>query len=241
MIWGYRFFISVLLSAISISGSIDVSIANTYDTGLALELSQDHAGAAKVYAEASQRGDVRAMMRLAQMYFAGLGISQNLEAGAALVERAALLNYPEAQYRAGLLYLRGQGFARDASKAANWFGRAAGQGHPEAMYQFALYLKNNEPARGQDAVTWFENAARAGVWEAFSTLAEVYVQGEVVPRDLARAYGWLLILEERLISAGHSQIEVELAKERLHSEGLSMAERMEAERQKAHWLANSAQ
>ena len=93
----------------------------------------NYAKARRLLDEMARYGDTEAMYRLANLYRAGIGISQDLKESARLYEQAATSGHVPSQYMAGQCYERGIGVQTDIVKAADWYARAARSGDARAQ------------------------------------------------------------------------------------------------------------
>ena len=85
--------------------------------------------------------------------------------------------------------------AGDYETAIREWQPLAEAGDHQAAYALGMAFQvKGEPA---NAVPWYEQAASAGVAEAQILLGRIYVEGIHVPRDLVRAYAWLLRAAEK--------------------------------------------
>jgi TPR repeat protein len=85
--------------------------------------------------------------------------------------------------------------AGDYETAIREWQPLAEAGDFQAAYALGMAFQiKGEPA---GAVPWYEQAASAGVAEAQILLGRIYVEGIHVPRDLVRAYAWLLRAAEK--------------------------------------------
>jgi TPR repeat protein len=85
--------------------------------------------------------------------------------------------------------------AGDYDKAIGEWQPLAEAGDYQAAYALGMaYQIKGEQAQ---AVPWYEQAAKAGLSEAQILLGTMYAQGSDVPRDLVRAYAWLLRAAEK--------------------------------------------
>jgi hypothetical protein len=117
-----------------------------------------------------------------------------------------------AQYQLGTMYNTGQGVERNPDTAFTWFQKAARQGNAGAMYNLGVAYYNGDTLGGtltadaEQAWIWFTLAAEKGdnaskteadrVWKELGPihqegaeikLADVFLNGEGVPADPARA------------------------------------------------------
>ena len=85
--------------------------------------------------------------------------------------------------------------AGDYETAIREWQPLAEAGDHQAAYALGMAFQiKGEPA---GAVPWYEQAASAGVADAQILLGRIYVEGIHVPRDLVRAYAWLLRAAEK--------------------------------------------
>ena len=86
----------------------------------------------------AEAGDAEAQYALAMQLRFGVGVPQDLAAGAAWLLRAAEKGYLEAQFTLGLLYEQGRdGVPRDYVEAVAWLRTAAEAGHRMAIFELA--------------------------------------------------------------------------------------------------------
>ena len=100
-----------------------------------------------------------------QMALAKLENGQ-LDAGAALLKKAADADQPAALYRLAKLHETGQGVARDDAAARRLIERAARSGNRIAMHDLGIYYTEGRGGLDADmrtAMSWFEQAAMRGV------------------------------------------------------------------------------
>lgn len=95
---------------------------------------------------------------------------------------------PWAHYYLGKAHSEFSQPAADLFKATTHFRAAARAGVTEAQYRLAMLLMEKSPDR---AVPWLEKAALADHAQASSMLGELYLAGDLVQRDLAKAIGYL--------------------------------------------------
>jgi len=104
--------------------------------------------------------------------------------------RAGLL---EAQFNLALLYLKGPGVAHDEKLACEWMRRPARAGFEgsETVYGMCLLEHVVEPGAGETAADFLQRGAARGNVVAQRSLARLYLDGKLVPRDVPRAIGLL--------------------------------------------------
>ena len=109
-------------------------------------------------------------------------------------------------YQLGRVWRDGLGVPPDDEKAEVWFHRAAEDGHSCAQYALAKLL--HERGRISEAVPWYQQAAEGGNPFASYQLGKLYLVGDDVPKDTAKALEYLADAAEQ----GNSQAQYILGK-----------------------------
>ena len=146
-----------------------------------------------------------------------------LDAGIALVRRAADLGLAPAQYRLAKFYEAGQGVPRDMSTAFRLTDMAARSGNRIAMHDLALMIAEGHggPSRKpEESLVWFERAARLGVLDSQFNMAYLLDSGNTanVSRDPVAAYAWYAIAAnngDQQAKTRVAQMQTELSSEQL--------------------------
>jgi TPR repeat protein len=84
--------------------------------------------------DSAEQGHTGAMLRLAMQKMLGEGTTQDLAAGALLVQKAASQDDARAQRLLSKLYYQGLGVNQDLTLGKHWLEQAAKNGHPEAQH-----------------------------------------------------------------------------------------------------------
>jgi TPR repeat protein len=105
--------------------------------GIQLLDTKDEAEGVRLIIESANHGIAEAQNKLANMYYFGKGVPQNLELAVLWCKRAAEQGLAEAQNRLGMLYSNGDGVAQDDAEAERWYSLARAQG---------FYNRHNEPS-----------------------------------------------------------------------------------------------
>ena len=93
---------------------------------------------------------------------------------------------PDAQFNLGQAYRLGRGVPQDLRFAEQWFERAARQRHEQAGSNLGLLLFQN--GRAREAMPWIQAAALRGDPRAQYVFGTALFNGDIVRRDLPRAY-----------------------------------------------------
>ncbi|HYI47682.1 MAG TPA: SPOR domain-containing protein [Allosphingosinicella sp.] len=112
--------------------------------------------------------------------------AQNYEEAVRIWRPLADRGDADAQYNLAQAYFLGRGLPQNMTLAEQWFERAARGGHEEAQANYGLLLFQN--GRQREAMPWIERAANRGDPRAQYVLGTALYNGDLVTRDLPRAY-----------------------------------------------------
>jgi TPR repeat protein len=140
----------------------------------------------------AEKGFVPSEIELARAYFAGCGVTQNLERAAYWYQKAAEGGDPGAQNLIGFLYQTGTGVPADSKRAMHWYQLSASSGLlPAKVNVGVLYLwgigARRDPAL---AAQLFRDAARKRSGTAAAYLGIMYYFGRGVNQDRTAAEHW---------------------------------------------------
>ncbi|HEY5711446.1 MAG TPA: SPOR domain-containing protein [Allosphingosinicella sp.] len=138
--------------------------------------------AVRVWRPLADRGNADAQYNLAQAYFLGRGVPQNMNLAEQWYERAARQGHPDAQANYGLLLFQNG----RRTQAMPWIQRAAERGDPRAQYVYGTALYNGDIiARDLPrAYAMMTRAAAQNLPPAITQLAEL--DRILSPQDRAR-------------------------------------------------------
>lgn len=136
--------------------------------------------------------DLRAQTARGLSYLSDSSGSNDVLAGAKLLEGAASKGEPVAEYWLATLFEHGRGETVDAVRALHWYEAAAMQGNLKAMYKLAVsYAEGTGTHKNySEAARWFSRAAERGFVNAQYNLGVLYERGMGVPQSLLDAYKW---------------------------------------------------
>ncbi len=131
----------------------------------------------------------------------------------------------DAQFNLAQAYRLGRGVAQNLNLAEQWFERAARQRHEQAGASLGLLLFQN--GRAREAMPWLQAAAGRGDPRAQYVFGTALFNGDVVRRDLPRAYGMM----RAAAAQGFPQAQTQLAamEQQLSTEDRRRGEQMAAE------------
>jgi cell division septation protein DedD len=155
---------------------------NDARAGIEAWRAQNYDEAVRIWRPLADRGDADAQYNIAQAYFLGRGVPQNMTLAEQWYERAARQGHEEAQANYGLLLFQ-NGRQRDAMP---WIERAANRGDARAQYVLGTALFNGDLV-AQDmprAYALMTRAAAQNLPPAVTQLAEL--DRRLSPQDRAR-------------------------------------------------------
>jgi cell division septation protein DedD len=160
----------------------DPTGANDARAGVEAWRAQDYEAAVRIWRPLADRGDADAQFNLAQAYFLGRGLPQNMTLAEQWYARAARGGHEEAQANYGLLLFQ-NGRQREAMP---WIERAANRGDPRAQYVLGTALFNGDmiPQDLPRAYALMTRAAAQNLPPAVTQLAEL--DRRLSPQDRAR-------------------------------------------------------
>lgn len=148
--------------------------------------------AVTLYRQAADRGDLRALVSLAQLYESGTGVAQDAARAIELYERAAEGGSHDAQINLAVSLFQGAGVPQDTARAVALLRRASESGSAKATYNLGVLVQDGAIDAAEDALTLFVRAARNGAPEGYLAAAIVFDEGRGVDSDPERAAGMLL-------------------------------------------------
>lgn len=148
--------------------------------------------AVQLYRSAADRGDLRAMVSLAQLTESGTGLPQDPDAAIALYERAAEGGSLDAMINLAVALFTGDRVAADPDRAIALLRRAAEGGSAKAVFNLGVLAQDGVIDTPEKALDYFMRAARDGEYNGYRAAAILLDEGRGVPRDPARAANLLL-------------------------------------------------
>ncbi|MEX0350622.1 MAG: caspase family protein [Paracoccaceae bacterium] len=148
--------------------------------------------AVTLYQRAAERGDLRAMVSLAQLYESGMGVPQDVARAVELNEAAAEGGSLDAMINLAVTLFEGTSVPKDDARAIKLLQRAAREGSPKATFNLGVLAQDGLVGTSQDALGYFQKAARDGEHQGYLAAAILLDEGRGVPRDPAGAAEMLL-------------------------------------------------
>ncbi len=157
-----------------------------YEDGLNAVFKGDYQTALREFTKAAEEGLDVAQFNLANLYYFGRGVDQDLEQAFRWTEAAAQQGHLGAQANLGSLLLDGSGTAKDIEKGMQWIGAAGRGGHVPSTITMAKMYYDGRPI-DRDYI----------LAHAWASMAKMY-EHEEAPELLSK-------IERRLSSAEMSQ------------------------------------
>ena len=142
-----------------------------------------------------------ALIVAALLAFSGTASAQDVQSGIAAWQAGDYANAvgqwrpladrgdADAQFNLGQAYRLGRGVPQNLNLAEQWFERAARQRHEQAGASLGLLLFQN--GRAREAMPWIQAAAMRGDPRAQYVFGTALFNGDILRRDLPRAYAMM--------------------------------------------------
>ena len=148
--------------------------------------------AVKLYEQAAERGDLRAMVSLALMTEVGQGVPANQTEALRLYQKASNLGSPDAKINLAVALFEGVGVQKDEARAVELLKEAADLGSAIATFNLGVLARDGSAGKPEDAIDYFRRAIRAGEPRGYLASAIILDEGRIAPRDPAEAANMLL-------------------------------------------------
>lgn len=143
----------------------------------------------------AEGGDAGAQFNLARIYYTGFeGVPRDDALARRFFGDAARAGHPQSQANYGFFLREGIGGPVEAEAGRDWLKRAADAGNSLGQAQYGFSIWSDQP---EQALAYLVPAADAGELSAQGLLGTLYVMGEGVPQDDAKAARYLLSAAEQ--------------------------------------------
>lgn len=149
----------------------------------------DFQTALKWFKKSAQKDNPSALYCLAEYYYEGKSVEQNIEKAIELYKRSAEKGDWEAQFKLGKIYESGDHVCSDYKKAADFYEMAAKQEYAPAEVSLGLLYKHGKGVERdyKKAVSLFKSASDKGDGRGLNNLANMYKDGLGVESNLIKA------------------------------------------------------
>ena len=165
-------YIALLARATAASGDLDRAIA--------------------LYETAADRGDLRAMVSLAQLKENGTGMAQDIPGAMALYEQAAQGGSLDAMNNLAVTLFEGKVMPKDEKRALALLQKASNEGSAQATYNLGYMRLNEVVGTPPEALDYFLRAAQGGDTRGYRAAAIMLDKGGMIDRDPSEAANVLL-------------------------------------------------
>ncbi|MEM7318185.1 MAG: caspase family protein [Pseudomonadota bacterium] len=148
--------------------------------------------AVTLYNQAAERGDLRAMVSLAQLYDSGTGVPQDSGRALELYQRAADGGSLDAMINLAVTLFEGSAVPKDDARALSLLQRAASEGSAKATFNLGVLAQDGMAGTPEDALGYFRKAAQEGEHQGYLAAAILLDEGRGIPRDPPAAADMLL-------------------------------------------------
>ncbi len=154
--------------------------------------SGDLGRAIALYETAADRGDLRAMVSLAQLKESGNGMAVDIPGAMALYEKAAEAGSLDAMNNLAVTLFEGKDLPKDQPRALALLQRASDEGSAQATYNLGYMRLNEVIGTPPEALDFFLRAARGGDTRGYRAAAIMLDKGGMIDRNPAGAANALL-------------------------------------------------
>lgn len=158
----------------------------------AMAASGDLSRAMALYEAAADRGDLRAMVSLAQLKESGNGMAQDIPGALDLYEKAAAAGSQDAMINLAVTLFEGKLLPKDDARAVALLERASAEGSAKATFNLGVLAQDGTIGQPSDALDYFRRAARDGEYQGYRAAAILLDEGRGVARNPAEAADLLL-------------------------------------------------
>lgn len=145
-----------------------------------------------LYRDAAERGDLRAMVSLAQLTENGTAVPKDAARALALYEQAAKGGSHDAMINLAITLLEGGTAGADAERSIALLKQASKEGSAKATFNLGVLAQDGMADGPEAALGYFQRAARDGEVEGFRAAAILLDEGRGTARDPAKAANMLL-------------------------------------------------
>ncbi|HUT51289.1 MAG TPA: hypothetical protein VM325_18310 [Alphaproteobacteria bacterium] len=172
-----------------------------YALGVMLErgdgVKQDDIEALLWYRRAAAAGHPLAMYRAGLVHLTSKRVPRDYARAQEYFQTAARRGVPAASYQLGLIHEQGLGTAKSKALAFDHFARASADGYKPAIAALArltgqlsdedIIRSQALPVPAERHLAWYAKASKLGKTKAQLALAKLYLRGQGVDRDFAKA------------------------------------------------------
>ncbi|MFY8350863.1 hypothetical protein AAEU29_10050 [Pseudoalteromonas sp. SSM20] len=162
------------------------NLALAYEVGkvVGVDVEKSKRLAFEHYLKAARNGSLNAKRKIANRYSDDTSLVYEPEKAVEWLSQAVEQGDEKAKLELGALYLKGEGVKRNQSQGLSLIKESADSGYDKAQFIYATLIFKNNP---DEAVTYYQNAAKQGNGFAAHNLASLYFNGEYFSQDKTKA------------------------------------------------------
>lgn len=169
---------------------------------------QDFKSAVPLIRQAAEKGNAEAQYNYGICYQKGVEVPKSDSIANKWFLKAANQGWKDAQFKIAYSYATGRGLTQNDKQAFFWSIKCAEQKDVECMFNVvSCYMEGRGTEKNLDSMlTWAIRLAlfdtpedlniSGQITSARSNLANMYNDGQTVPKDLVKSYMWFLIYNE---------------------------------------------
>ncbi|MDE5868423.1 MAG: sel1 repeat family protein [Anaeroplasmataceae bacterium] len=131
-------------------------------------------------------GDAKAQYEVAYCYYFGYGVNRDFEQAGKWYEASALQDYLDAYFALANCFSKGLGKQKDLQKALYWYEKAGANGSAEGQFEAANLYFNGNVGNKEQAIYWYELAAKQDHIGALTRLGWCYRYGRIVEKNVTK-------------------------------------------------------
>ncbi len=135
--------------------------------------------------KASDHGNIKAKVELANIYRKGIGVSRNMEQAIYWYESAAHCGDPNSMLQLGLIYRDGIGVEKSSALSNKWLDLFSKQQLMNSEFTLAEIIKQSFSGNNQKCFEWYKKAADLGHVRSINIVANHYKEGDLVLPNLS--------------------------------------------------------
>lgn len=171
-------------------GSFNLALAYELGKVVGVDVEKRKRLAFEHYLKAARNGSTNAQRKLASRYSDDASLVYEPQKAVEWLTTAIENGDDKAKLELGALYLKGEGVVRDQSHGLSLIKQSAESGYDKAQFIYATLIFKNNP---EQAINYYELAAKKGNGFAAHNLASLYFKGEHVTQNSNKAHSYAQI------------------------------------------------
>lgn len=178
------------------SGDVEALYFVGFNLVMGIGVEENEEEGVKLLTQAYEKGEIRAVVQLAECYYNGWGVAENPKKTVELLMKHPMPSNKKAQYLLALCNYYGEGVEKNLNRAFLHFKAAANLNHGRAKDYLAdcYYNGHGTEKNFEEAARYFKDAAdNHGIASSANKLGYMYLDGEGVEKDENKAIHYFLM------------------------------------------------